>query len=67
MFLLTLLDQPAYKVVELLKLSVSLTFEEFTVKLVERFDSGKTKEDYKLQLRAKCQRPNEVLKDSPTV
>lgn len=42
-----------------LKLSASLTFEEFTVKLVERFDSGKTKEDYKLHLRVRCQRPNE--------
>lgn len=58
-YLLTLLDQRAYKVVELLKLSASLTFEEFTVKLVERFDSGKTKEDYKLHLRVRCQRPNE--------
>ena len=58
-YLLTLLDQPAYKAVELLKLSESPTFEEFTAKLVERFDSGKTKEDYKLQLRARCQRPNE--------
>ena len=28
-------------------------------KLVERFDLGKTKEDYKLQLRARCQRPTE--------
>lgn len=58
-YLLTVLDQPAYKAVELLKLSASLTFEEFTVTLVERFDSGKTTEDYKLQLRARCQRPNE--------
>ena len=58
-YLLTLLDQPAYKAVELLKLSGSLTFEEFTAQLVKRFDSGKTKEDYKLQLRARSQRPNE--------
>ena len=58
-YLLTLLDQPACKAVELIKLSPSLTFEEFTAKLVERFDSGKTKKDYKLQLRARCQRPNE--------
>ena len=50
---------PAYKAVELLKLSESLTFEEFTAKLVERFDSGKIREDYKLQFRAICQRPNE--------
>ena len=28
-------------------------------KLVERFDSGKTREDYKLQVRARCQRANE--------
>lgn len=55
-YLLALLDQPAYKAVELLKLS--LTFEEFTAQLFQRFDSGKTKEDYKLQLRARCQRPN---------
>lgn len=61
-YLLTLLDQPAYKAVELLKLSGSLTFEEFTAQLVQRFDSGKTKEDYKLQLRARCQRPNEDFK-----
>lgn len=54
-------DQPAYKAVELLKLSESLTFEEFTAKLVERFDSGKTKEYYKMQLRARCQRPNEFF------
>ena len=58
-YLLTLLEQPAYKAVELLKLSKSLTFEEFKAKLVERFYSGKTREDYKLQLRARCQRPNE--------
>ena len=43
-YLLTLLDQPAYKAVELLKLSGSLTFEEFTAQLVKRFDSGKTKD-----------------------
>lgn len=54
-------DQPAYKAVELLKLSESLTFEEFTAKLVERFDSGETKEYYKMQLRARCQRPNEFF------
>ena len=47
-YLLTLLEQLANKVVELLKLSESLTFEEFTSKLVERFYSGKTREDYKL-------------------
>ena len=36
-----------------------LTFEEFTVTLVERFVSGKSKEEHKLQLGASCQRPNE--------
>ena len=60
-YLLTLLEQPAYKAVELLKLSESPTFEEFMAKLVQRFDSGKTREDYELQLRARCQRPNEDL------
>lgn len=35
-----------------------LTFEEFTAKLVERFVSGKSKEENKLQLGASCQRPN---------
>lgn len=38
-YLLTLLDQPVYKAVELLKLSESLTFGEFTATLVERFDA----------------------------
>ena len=49
----------AYNSVELLKASESHTFKELTARLVERFDSGKTREDYKLQLRASCQRPNE--------
>lgn len=44
-YLLTLVDEPAYKAVELLKRSESLSFEEFTAQLVGRFDSGKTKED----------------------
>ena len=56
-YLLTLLDQPAYKSVELLKLSGSLTFEEFMAQLVQRFDLGRTKEDYKLQLRARSHSP----------
>ena len=56
---LTLLDQPAYKAVELLKLPESLAFQDFTAQLVQRFDSGRTKEDYKLQLRARSQKPNE--------
>lgn len=44
---------------ELLKLSESLPFEEFTTKLVRRFDSRKTKEDYKFQFRTRSQKPNE--------
>ena len=42
-----MLDQPAFKAVELLKLSEFLSFDDFMIK---RFDSGKTREDYKLQL-----------------
>ena len=45
-YLLTQLDQPTYKAVELLKLSELLTFEEFAAKLVDRFDLGKTKGDF---------------------
>ena len=41
--------------VELLKLPESLPFEEFTAQLT------KTKEDYKLQLQARFQKPNEDL------
>ena len=55
----TLLDQPAYKVVELLKLSESLPFEEFTAQFVRRFDSSKTEEDYKFLFRARSQKPKD--------
>ena len=48
-YLLTMLDQPAFKAVELLKLSEFLSFD-FTAQLIKRFDSGKTREDYKVQL-----------------
>ena len=58
-YLLTQLDQPAFKAVELLKLPDSITYQEFTAKLVARFDSGKTKEDFKLQLRARRQKAGE--------
>ena len=60
-YLLTLLDTPAFRAVEMLKLPDTLTFGEFTAKLVERFDSGKTKADYKHQLRARLQKPNEDI------
>ena len=46
-YLLTMLDQLAFKAVELLKLSEFLSFDDFMIK---RFDSDKTREDYKLQL-----------------
>lgn len=58
-YLLTQLDQPAFKAVELLKLSPALSYQEFVDKVIERFDSGKTKEDYKLQLRARRQKVGE--------
>ena len=48
-YLLTMLDQPAFKAVELLKLSEFLSFD-FTAQLIKRFDSGKTREVYKVQL-----------------
>ena len=59
--LLNLLDQPAFRAVEMLRLPDTLPFEDFAVKLAERFDSGKTREDYKLQLRARCQKPSEDM------
>lgn len=49
-YLLTMLDQPAFKAVELLKLSEFLSFDDFTAQLIKRFDSGETREDYKVQL-----------------
>ena len=60
-YLLNLLDQPAFRVVEMLRLPDTLSFEDFAVKLTERFDSGKTCEDYKLQLRPRCQKPSEDM------
>ena len=60
-YLLNLLDQPAFRAVEMLRLPDTLSFEDFTVKLAERFDSGKTREDYKLQLHARCQKPSEDM------
>lgn len=49
-YLLTMLDQPAFKAVELLKLSEFLSFDDFTAQLIKRFDSGETREVYKVQL-----------------
>ena len=44
-FLVTLVDQQAYRAVELLRLPSDLYFQEFTAKLTERFDSTKTRGD----------------------
>ena len=60
-YLLNLLDQPAFRAVEMSRLPDTLSFEDFTVKLIERFDSGKTRKDYKLELHARCQKPNEDM------
>ena len=60
-FLVTLLDQQAYRAVELLRLTNKLSFEEFTAKLEERFDNTKTRGDYKLLLRARKQKSTEDL------
>ena len=60
-YLLNFFDQPAFRAVEMLRLQDTPSFEDFTVKLIERFDSGKTREDYKLQLRARCQKPSEDM------
>ena len=40
-YLLTKLDQLAFKAVELLKFSEFLSFDDFTAQLIKRFDSGK--------------------------
>lgn len=60
-FLLTLLDCPAYKAVELLRLPEDLSYEDFVEKLKNRFDSTKSPGDYKLCLKARQQKPNEDL------
>ena len=58
------IDQTAFRAVEMLRLPDTLSFEDFTVKLAERFDSGKTREDYKLQLRQKPSEDMESYGDS---
>ena len=46
----------------MLRLPDTLSFEDFTVKLAERFDSGKTCKDYKLQLQIyNFQKPSEDM------
>ena len=58
-FLVTLLDQQAYRAVELLRLPSDLNFQEFTAKLTEQFDSTKTRGDYKHLFRARKQKSTE--------
>ena len=60
-YLLNLLDQPAFRAVEMLRPLDTLSFKDFTVKLAKRFGSGKTRKDYNLQLRARCQKPSEDM------
>jgi len=50
-FLMTLLDQPANRAVQLLRLQDDFPFDVF-----KRFDSVKTVADYKLHLKAKGER-----------
>ena len=57
-YLFKILDQPAFKAVELLKPPELFSFDQCTAQLLKRFDSGKTRVDYKLQLCARCQKPN---------
>lgn len=58
-FLMNSLDQQAYRAVQLLRIPVSSTYEEFLAALKKRFDTGKTTNDYKLLLKNRQQKPNE--------
>lgn len=58
-YVVNLLDEKAYKAMELLQLPETLSFDEFISKLKSRFESARTKEDYKLQLRSRYQKPGE--------
>ena len=58
-FVMSLLDQPAYRSVQLLQLPEELSYTEFIERLTKRFDSGKTTGDYKLLLKTRQQSPNE--------
>ena len=56
---------PRVKLSKLFQFLESLTFEEFTSKLVERFYSGKTREDYRLSCEPGVKRRMRISKDLP--
>lgn len=58
-FLVTLLDQTAYRAVQLLRIPESASYQVFLQRVMTRFDSGKSPGDYKLLLRARQQDSNE--------
>lgn len=58
-YVINLLDEKAYKAVELLQVPGTVSFDEFTAKLKARFESARTTGDYKLQLRSRYQKPGE--------
>lgn len=60
--MMTLLDQPAYRAVQLLRLPDDILFDHFTAKLIERFDA-KSPADYKLQLKTRKQHKSENYDD----
>ena len=57
--LVTLLDQTAYRAVQLLRIPESAPYQDFLQRVMARFDSGKSPGDYKLLLRARQQHSNE--------
>ena len=58
-FLVTLLDQTAYRAVQLLRIPETASYQDFLQRVMARFDSGKSPGDYKLLLRARQQNSNE--------
>ena len=58
-FMITLLDQPAYRAVQLLRIPESTSYQEFLERIT--FDSGKSTEDYKMILRARQQNASEDI------
>ena len=58
-YVVNLLDEKAYEAMELSQLPETLSFDEFISMLKLRFESARTKEDYKLQLRSRYQKPGE--------
>ena len=58
-FMITLLDQPAYRAVQLLRVPENTSYQEFLERIT--FDSGKSTEDYKILLRARQQNASEDI------